>query len=500
MSTSPVSVIPASSLVHLPVLPKVVRYYDDFFEIHRSIKNLDSEDIWPISDDGRELSFDFSHFNLDTKTIIKHIVVNFIDNLDMSTVIIRFGDLYRLSKVSDFIRQAVLLLPHEMRAVWIEQIVPGATPFAAETLRGVLRSMCNLSIGHWNGHLAGYVSQLPGPKQDPYRVVRAGECFVPLDQQSLVIDYFDELAARVSADQPGTHELRDACILIIVFQYAFRPGQVARIKTVDLRIFNTGAVHFAAIMTKKRDPNQRRLVNRSVKRDWCPLFVEYRRRRDLISHFGGRIPANSLFGLTARDVSGSVSRSMKRITGEAWTVTDLRHTAAQRQVDAGASHMSVAEFLGHSSVRTGNVYFDASPTQAQRVNNALGLSPIYSAVAEVHRTKTIDKNALMSLPEENQIGGVPHGIPIAGIGGCQVGQSGCTKNPVLSCYDCRKFMPVNDVSIHRQVTEGLRPVVHEFVAASRGDPSTPAYTQLRRTLEGAERVIADIEATGNSPE
>ena len=499
MSILPVAVIPAFLLENLPLLPNIVRYYDDFADIYRSIKNIASEDTWEITDDGLTSSLDFSRFDHDVRIILKNIVLDFISRLDITSVKGRFGELYRSEETSDFIRRSALLLPHEMRAEWITRILPNATPFAAEAMRAVLRSMCNLSIGHWNSHLSDYVSQLPGPKHDPYKVVRTGECFVPLDQQSLVTDHFDGLVARMSTDAPSTEELRDACILIIVFQYAFRPGQVSRIKIADLRVFETGAVHFAAIMTKKRDPNQRRLVNRSVKRDWCPLFVEYRRRRGYIIDLGNGIPANSLFGLTPADVSHSISRTIKRITGEAWTPTDLRHTAAQRQADSGASHMSVSEFLGHSNVRTANVYFDASPTQAQRVNNALGLSPIYSAVADVHRTKTIDKKSLMALPEDNQIGGVPHGVPIAGIGGCEVGQSGCTKNPVVSCYGCRKFLPVNDVAMHRQVTEGLRPVVHEFAAASRVDPSTPAYTQLRHTLEEAERVIADIEA-GNSPE
>lgn len=63
--------------------------------------------------------------------------------------------------------------------------------------------------------------------------------------------------------------------------------------------------------------------------------------------------------------------------------------------------------MGHATTLTANVYFDASPTQAQRVNQALALSNIYSNVAEVARTRTIDKTALLGLPPDQQIGGVP---------------------------------------------------------------------------------------------
>ncbi|WP_259664904.1 site-specific integrase [Rhizobium bangladeshense] len=56
------------------------------------------------------------------------------------------------------------------------------------------------------------------------------------------------------------------------------------------------------------------------------------------------------------------------MTGEAWSPTDLRHTAAQRLADGGISHAGLSEFMGHSSDRVANVYFDASPPQAKRIH------------------------------------------------------------------------------------------------------------------------------------
>ncbi|PMZ85786.1 site-specific integrase, partial [Pseudomonas sp. FW305-42] len=88
---------------------------------------------------------------------------------------------------------------------------------------------------------------------------------------------------------------------------------------------------------------------------------------------------------------------------------------------------------------------------------------------------------LLRLPADKQIGGVPHGIPIAGIGGCEVGQSLCSKNPVLSCYTCRRFMPLRDTNIHERVLEDLRPVVLDFAASSRSNEQSPAFVQLRTT-------------------
>lgn len=80
------------------------------------------------------------------------------------------------------------------------------------------------------------------------------------------------------------------------------------------------------------------------------------------------------------------------------------------------------------------------------------------------------------------------------LGACSSGQSLCSRNPVLSCYTCRRFMPLRDAGVHNRVVESLRPVVMEFDGASRGNTTSPAFSQLHRTLDAARRVAADIEA------
>ncbi|HHH7389073.1 TPA: hypothetical protein ACP2SZ_005153, partial [Escherichia coli] len=72
------------------------------------------------------------------------------------------------------------------------------------------------------------------------------------------------------------------------------------------------------------------------------------------------------------------------------------------------------------------------------------------------------------------------------------GQSLCSKNPVLSCYTCRKFLPLSDAAVHESVVESLRSVVSEFASASRFNEESPAYTQLRRMFQAALQVAKDI--------
>jgi hypothetical protein len=253
----------------------------------------------------------------------------------------------------------------------------------------------------------------------------------------------------------------------------------------------------AVTRIKQKDNRKRIRETRRIKREWGPLFNEFVKRRD-----AGRfmieegVPPRLLFGLTPSGVSRVILELTSDLTGEAWSPTDLRHTAAQRLADGGISHAGLSEFMGHSSDRVANVYFDASPPQAKRINDALAISPIYKNVAKIATTRTIDKEMLLGLPAEKQIGGVPHGIPIAGIGGCNLGQNLCMKNPVVACYTCSQFMPLNDPEIHQEVVDSLRPVVTEFAAASRNNQQSPAYAQLKSTLDAARRIADEMKSDG----
>jgi hypothetical protein len=160
--------------------------------------------------------------------------------------------------------------------------------------------------------------------------------------------------------------------------------------------------------------------------------------------------------------------------------------------DAGATKDELAEFLGHTALDTCLVYFEQAPTQVARLNQALARSPIYTAIVEVARTKTIDKDELLRLTGDQQVAGCPHGIPISGIGACTLGVSVCAKNPVLSCYVCRKFIPVADRLVHQHVLDELRPVVEHFCSASKEEGTQPAYSQLARTLAAVESVMGAL--------
>ncbi|BCH05259.1 hypothetical protein MesoLj131b_72580 (plasmid) [Mesorhizobium sp. 131-2-5] len=316
----------------------------------------------------------------------------------------------------------------------------------------------------------------------------------------MIVNHIDSMCGKLAADLTSldNQELRDVCMLVMSFQCAFRPGQIARIELADVRLFSTGAVHVAVSIIKQKDSRKRIRITRKIKREWGPLFNELVRRREEGTFQPGEgVPPRLLFGLTPQGVSRAITELTEELTGDAWSPTDLRHTAAQRLADGGISHAGLTEFMGQTSDRIANVYFDKSPAQAQRINEALAISPIYSNLAKIARTKTIDKAMLLGLPSDQQIGAVPHGVPIAGIGGCSLGQSLCMKNPVMACYTCSRFMPLGEPEIHEDVLDSLRPVVTEFAAASRNNQQSPAYAQLKGTLDAVRRVVEELKSDRN---
>lgn len=484
----------------LPPLPPLVRYHDDFADEIRTLRDFSKASFVKIEIDGRRERIEFDRFG-SAASVIKHVVAEWLARHDPHTVAVYGKELagYVRDNGQESLCTLISAPIYDARSHWNVFALAKTTPNQAAALRAMLHSLCRLSIGHWNPPSAPLVRALKSPKSDPQRVIRTGECFLPLDHQAVIVDYIDEICALLAKSNEAVDsiELRDACVLVIAYQYAFRPGQIARIEVADVRVFSTGAVHLAVIAAKQRDQKKRTRVTRRIKREWSPLFTELLDRRES-EDLGANpeAPERLLFRLTPDEIGEVLTELCEGLTGEAWNPTDLRHTAAQRLADAGVAHIALSEFMVHASHRTANVYFDTSPTQAQRVNQALAISPIYANVAKIARTRTIDKEMLLRLPTDKQIGGVPHGIPIAGIGGCEVGQSLCSKNPVLSCYTCRRFMPLTDTAIHERVLEDLRPVVVEFAASSRNNEQSPAFVQLRTTLDGVRRVVEGLKAEG----
>ncbi len=201
--------------------------------------------------------------------------------------------------------------------------------------------------------------------------------------------HLDETAAALTspASVPVFEELNDAGMLLCAYQFAMRPIQIAMLNMRNVRIWHEAAdglptVHLTFHMAKQRSDSKRRPLTRRVKREWAPLFVALNTWRQA----DGAAGSARFFNVQSNYEAGArIAALVRKLIGsdDLGTATDLRHTAAQRLVDAGASHEELAEFMGHSNIQTGLVYYATSATHAERVNRALGASDTYLRVGEL---------------------------------------------------------------------------------------------------------------------
>jgi len=487
-------------LTAMPVLPPVIRYYDEFDDTQHSIRAPADTTVFELAINGRTVRVDFTRYEHRHALLLKHVFL-FLLGQDL-TVSTAANYLIAATHISmDDIIDVVRAGPLEIAPVWAG-LRAREMPLSAYMLaKALLRLLCRYRLQGWSDAYGSYVTNtLPLPAHDAYAGVRSGDVFLNADEEASIVRHLDETVAALTSSSesaPAYEDLCDTGMLLCAYQFAMRPIQIAMLNVRNVRIWPDAldglpTVHLTFHMAKQRSNAKRRPLTRRVKREWAVLFVELAKWRQA----AGATGTARFFDVQSNHEAGArIAALVRKLIGadDLGSPTDLRHTAAQRLVDAGASHEELAEFMGHSHVQTGLVYYATSATHAERVNRALGASDVYRRVAKIAHDRFISPEELAQLKGEQQIAGIPHGIPIAGIGGCTSGQPACPYNPITSCYGCRKFMPLHDKTMHERVLAEMREVVLFFEQSSRGDVRSPAYLQLQRTIAEIQTVIEELE-------
>ena len=492
-----------SILEGLPKLPGVLRYEDDFDDTIRSLNRYDKDELFYITFTGRRYLVDFSAFNSCHQLIAKHLFFHWIaSDLCMSTTYNYWSMLRDID--GEMLSELLVAGPVNIKKVWSKLLARHSDKVMLfSAARAMLVFLARYHLVGWTPLYLDFISYtLPGPFKDKYAGVRSGDVFLTTHEEALIVNYLDTLATMSKSDleKVATVTLEPACMLLCSYLFGMRPIQIALLTMRDVRIWQENdithpVVHLTFKMVKQRSQSKAFPLTRRVRQEWTPLILELYRRAKAQERSGGDrvFPVSSAY-----DLGRAIQKLASSIVGNNVTATDLRHTAAQRLVDAGASQEEVAEFLGHADNTTCLVYYASSPNQAERVNRALGISSVYQQVVKIAHARFISPEELAELKGEQQIAGVPHGIPITGIGGCTTGQPACPYNPITSCYGCQKFMPVTDLSLHNQVLADMRSVVKFFADTSRNDENSPAFMQLQRTVASIQAVINELEDQDNA--
>lgn len=481
-----------STNINPPRLPAIIKYVDDFTDETHSIVDLD-ETCWRVWSDGAANTCNFAPYGVDPALllVIKGWVADAMMRGAPSSAVTIFRALayVPVDKVALFLEVNL----DQVRAMWDQLRASTLNRAGYTALKSLLRFSARSHIGSWNPLYQSFIStSLPEPSYDKFATVRAGDVFISVEEEAKIVRWIYENAVRAAS--LSSQDLIDTAMIVCCYQFAMRPKQIGMLRRRDCRVLRDEAnkghsVHLTFKMIKQKTKTSADIpLIRRVKREWATLFAE------LFQRGADRSGDDFLLGYeSAYKVSARIGEPLSEILHTQRSATDLRHSGAIRHVDAGASAEELAEYMGHSSLETGLVYFDTSSTQAERVNQALGISETYVRLAKLGKERFISTADLSALKGEHQIAGVPHGTPIAGIGGCQTGQPLCPYNPITACYGCPKFLPVNEVEIHKKVLGDFREVVKFFYEASRGESTSPAYLQLQRTIAEVAAVIDELE-------
>jgi hypothetical protein len=481
-------------LTNVPPVPALVQYYDEFSDSYIQVTDANTSELWTISFDGRSATLDFGKFDVQIRGVVQSWCAEILASLSPRTAQYYYHGLRRI--LAGEIRAALTSVPQEIRPFW-NKLHAGNLPYESfSALHNLITFCCNFHIASWGPRWLDLVSQLPFPKKDKYASVRVGDVFLSIDEEAAIVGYIDHVGTQIEAEPAALIDevIVAVAILVCTYQLGFRAKQIALLRLRDIRIWKDGveerpAVHLTFVMIKQRSNRSFPMVRR-VKREW--VFEELFRR----AKASGLNGEDHVFRMTPAQVSKMLADMTDSLLNGRRTVTELRHTAAQRLVDAGASEEELAAFMGHSDLNTGLIYFRSSVSQGERVNQALGVSAVYQRVAKIAHDRFISAKELTELKGDQQIGGVPHGIPIAGIGGYSSGQPSCPYNPIMSCYGCSKFMPVADSDVHNKVLEDLRGVMKFFYASSRAERGSPAF-QLEKTISSVQAVLNELGAKSN---
>lgn len=481
----------------VPQIPNIIRYRDEFTEKIHTIENLHEQEVVYISANGSICELDFSEYSPEIRGFLLWCFSVSITNKISTTIVTYYSgiinhlDEEELSKV-------LMATPQTIKILWSSFLSSdNITKNKFYGLKEVLHILCKESLFVWNPDYLPLISQLPLPFYDKYALLRSQTSFLTIEEEQKLISFFDKIAQQLKKDTTliSTERLKSIFTILCSYQFGMRPIQIGKVNIQDIRVWQTSdddiSVHITFYRAKQKSIRKAIPLTRKVKNEWAIIVnVLYKRRIE------EKNQNNFLLELSSASATAILIKStLQKELNIYRSARDLRHAAAQRMVDGGANQEELASFLGHSDLDSCLVYFDISANQAERVNKALGISNIYSKLAKIAHDRFIDESELILLKEDQQIAGVPHGIPITGIGGCTIGQPICPYNPITSCYGCYKFMPLSDVEIHKQVLMDMRQVVSLFVKSGREDNNSPAFLQLKHTINNIQSIISELEGT-----
>jgi hypothetical protein len=223
----------------LPPLPSVIRYYDEFDDISRSIRDPTDTDKFEVWINGTRMPIDFGRLKKQDGSLIKHLFI-FLLGQDLSIQGIYNYCTALLGLTHEDFAEIAAAGPTSIGSVWARLRARNLQHLAYSGVKGILRLMCHHRLNGWSNEFCPYLAaNLPLPAGDKYSSVRTGTVFLSIDEEAAIVRYLDTMASSIASDSAAIppSQLADACMLLCAFQFAMRPVQIAKLTVRNMRVW-----------------------------------------------------------------------------------------------------------------------------------------------------------------------------------------------------------------------------------------------------------------------
>ncbi|WP_156895703.1 hypothetical protein [Massilia putida] len=461
-----------------PAVPETFTLYDKYSG--KSVTLVLGETLWSPSIQGIIRKFEFlpGEVGLFQQTLVLLTQANF-----SPSSFYKFT--YTLLRHWIIFLELLETKPSDIISFWDKNIL---TPDLAKAGKSILKLAARHSLGPWDTTHQKFIKKL-NTRESSKRAVRKERIanrskLLSTSSQADIIRLLDEQAASPNLEE---WQIEGLTALALGFQHAIRPVQILTLLTNHIQLIEENDGKLACIVSfhqaKKKGGRGDVELSRSIKPEWAPLVIK-------LLNSANNAARTRIFSTADSTKLWALTKKVAKQFGVSiqYNYYKLRHTGAQTLADAGHSRTDIKNFLGQTQLNSGNTYLKSSRKQVEFLNKALGTSALYSKLELIATGKYVTPKELEDAHEDDQIAGIVGSRLIAGIGLCAAGQGNCMYDPVMSCYNCKKYMPVLDPLVHKEAIAGMREQVLSFFKAG-GSKESPAYLQLTTAIAGAQRAL-----------
>ncbi|MBB4519844.1 hypothetical protein GGD68_008660 [Paraburkholderia fungorum] len=233
-------------LAALPILPPVIRYYDDFDDCVRSISDPEDSGSFEYVYDGAKGAFDFARFGTTYGLLLKHVFAFVLgEDFSISTGLHTVTGGLHISR--DEMASVLSATPTGILRQWMILRSRDLPMTAYSCVKTVLRMLCRHRLNGWSESYLEFLSGLPWPARDAHAGVRSGDVFLSVEEEACIVRYLDSIADQVATESGNAagalpSALDEAAMVLCAYQFGMRPVQIAKLQMRNVRIWHDGFV------------------------------------------------------------------------------------------------------------------------------------------------------------------------------------------------------------------------------------------------------------------